>query len=138
MKFRAVLFVLGIFALIGWLDSGGLATTTKQPPPLSVDSGSTIAIAPMHYDFGFELPQAAQLKPHVLKVQNVETPVLEATDTKGFLLQHWRSILAALLVFIESILRLTPSEKDNSIFNIIKRILDYFLPNKDPTGGVHP
>lgn len=54
-----------------------------------------------------------------------------------FIKNNWGALLAAILVFIEAIVRLTPSEKDNSIFNWIKRILDAIIPNKDTTGETH-
>jgi hypothetical protein len=47
-----------------------------------------------------------------------------------FLKENWGILLPALLVFVEAVIRLTPSEQDNSIFNFIKRIIDAILPNK--------
>jgi len=48
----------------------------------------------------------------------------------------WEIIGVAMIVF-ELIVRLTPSEKDNSIYNMIKRILDTIIPNNKAKGGKH-
>ena len=46
-----------------------------------------------------------------------------------FLIKNWIPLFWGLIAFIEIIVRLTPSQRDNSIFNIIKRILDLIIPN---------
>jgi len=46
----------------------------------------------------------------------------------------WEIITAALLIF-ELIVRLTPTTKDNSIYNLVKRIVDALIPNKKNGGG---
>jgi hypothetical protein len=56
----------------------------------------------------------------------------------GFLLNNWKALLLALFGFIETIVRLTKTERDNSIFNYIKTILDWLLPNRKTDGGTHP
>jgi len=48
----------------------------------------------------------------------------------------WEIISVALVIF-ELVVRLTPSEKDNSIYNLIKRIVDTLIPNRKNTGGKH-
>jgi len=52
-----------------------------------------------------------------------------------FIKENWVVLLAALLAFIEVIVRLTPTEKDNTIFAIVKRIIDLFIPNRKKSGG---
>ena len=52
-----------------------------------------------------------------------------------FIQEHWVVLLLALLAFIEVIVRLTPTEKDNTIFAIVKRIINLFIPNRKKTGG---
>lgn len=46
-----------------------------------------------------------------------------------FIKDNWMPLLWGLIALIEIIVRLTPSERDNSIFNIVKRILDLLIPN---------
>jgi hypothetical protein len=46
-------------------------------------------------------------------------------------------LIPALLVFLESIVRLTKTEKDNSILNFIKSIFDFLIPNRAVGGGKH-
>lgn len=46
-----------------------------------------------------------------------------------FIQNNWVPLLWGLIALVELIVRLTPSERDNSIFNIIKRIIDLLIPN---------
>ena len=45
------------------------------------------------------------------------------------------AILSALLILAEAIVRVTPTERDNSILNGIKKIWDIILPNIKKDGG---
>ena len=47
-----------------------------------------------------------------------------------FLKRNWIAVAAAFLVFLEVVVRLTPTEKDNSILNMIKAAFDAIFPNK--------
>jgi hypothetical protein len=47
-----------------------------------------------------------------------------------FLKRNWGVLLPALLVFVEVIVRLTRTEKDNSILNFIKILVDAVIPNR--------
>lgn len=51
--------------------------------------------------------------------------------------ENWPIVLTAVLVFAEAIVKITPSEKDNSILNFIKKVLDFILPNLRKGGGKH-
>jgi len=42
---------------------------------------------------------------------------------------NWQVILAVLIAVIEVIVRLTPSQKDNSILNKVLKVVDFLLPN---------
>lgn len=46
-----------------------------------------------------------------------------------FIKDNWIQLFWGLIAFVELIVRLTPSEKDNSILNKIKRVLDILIPN---------
>lgn len=50
---------------------------------------------------------------------------------------NWVEAVTILLVVAEFIVRLTPTEKDNSIFNKIKNLLDLILPNYAKGGKKH-
>lgn len=54
-----------------------------------------------------------------------------------FIKQHWVEILFALLALAEVIVRLTPTAKDNSIFNMVKKVIDYLFANRKRLGGRH-
>ena len=43
---------------------------------------------------------------------------------------QWTEILLAILAIAEIIVRLTPTEKDNSILNKIMWVVDKLIPNK--------
>tara|TARA_R100000388_G_scaffold90745_1_gene72306 strand:- start:540 stop:683 length:144 start_codon:yes stop_codon:yes gene_type:complete len=43
---------------------------------------------------------------------------------------EWKEILLAVLAIAEIIVRLTPTEKDNSILNKIMWVVDRLIPNK--------
>lgn len=51
----------------------------------------------------------------------------------------WKELIIAFIVLAESIVRLTPSEKDNSIVNkistIVSYVLNFIIPNKSKSGG---
>lgn len=55
----------------------------------------------------------------------------------GFLKMHWIALLSAFMVFVEAIVRLTPTEKDNSVFNFLKYLFDKVFPNRSSSGGLH-
>ena len=63
-----------------------------------------------------------------------DTPVQGATET-NFLLDNWGALLMGLLTFAEVVVRLTPSEKDNSIFNWLYAFITAFVPNLKKGGG---
>ena len=46
-----------------------------------------------------------------------------------FLTNNYGLIIGGVLIITEVIVRLTPSKKDNSIFNKIKLVVDFILPN---------
>lgn len=46
-----------------------------------------------------------------------------------FIKNNYILLVWGLVAFIEVIVRLTPSDRDNSIFNKVKRMLDILIPN---------
>ena len=54
-----------------------------------------------------------------------------------FLKENWMPLVGALIAFAEVIVRLTPSEKDNSVLKKILDILFFFVPNLRQGGGTH-
>ena len=61
----------------------------------------------------------------------------EAQNTGNFIKDNWIQLLLGLLGFIKIIVNLTPTEKDNKIFNWIENIIEYFIPNIKKGGGAH-
>lgn len=56
------------------------------------------------------------------------------------ILMDWKVIILAVFALAEAIVRITPSEKDNSIVNkvvtVATSVLDFLLPNKSRSGGL--
>ena len=48
---------------------------------------------------------------------------------------QWAGIVAGIFAVAETIVRLTPTGKDNSILNAIKNMVDALLPNLKKDGG---
>lgn len=52
-----------------------------------------------------------------------------------FIKENWVALLFGLLAFVEVIVRLTPTTKDDTVLEWIKKILDVFIPNRAKGGG---
>ena len=68
-----------------------------------------------------------------VEVTQAET---ETTTMASFFKRNWGKILIALSGFTEIITRVVPTVADNSIFNLIKKVLDAIIPNNRINGGV--
>lgn len=51
--------------------------------------------------------------------------------------QNVIELIMALVLTLEIITNLTPSEKDNSILLKIKKVISMVIPNRNNTGGTH-
>lgn len=67
---------------------------------------------------------------------NFEKKQTVANLSGGFISNNWGVLTLSLLAFAETIVRLTPSEKDNSILKLISTILNSIIPNLKKGGGV--
>jgi hypothetical protein len=90
------------------------------------------------------LPQSYVLEaPTQTVVDDIELKVVFSNPQVGQNLwtwakSNWVSFVAILLFIIQVATNLTPSDKDNSIFLVFKRIFEYFVPNVKTGGGTHP
>jgi len=105
-------------------------------------SPSPLRAAPDH-DQGATFISLADLAPAVT-VQEEGGGVAVAADTNAeevaaadsnFFAENWVALVLGLMGFIELIVRLTPSEKDNSIFNWLAMLINALLPNIKKGGG---
>lgn len=55
----------------------------------------------------------------------------------AYLRENWAALLALALLVAEAIVRLTPSDRDNSILNFLKSFIDKLIPNARQGGGSH-
>jgi len=79
---------------------------------------------------------AYELQTPVYLVQDLEDP--PAVSDRSFvdiLKDNWMMVLLGLLGFIEVIVRITPTQKDDSLLNKLYKILDFLIPNLRKTGG---
>lgn len=51
--------------------------------------------------------------------------------------ENYLVLIPAILGLLEVIVRLTPTEKDNSVLEWIKKLLNIFIPNNKKDGGTH-
>lgn len=54
-----------------------------------------------------------------------------------FIKDHWIVLLFGLLAFVEIVIRLTPTKKDDSILNFIMKIVNFLIPNHKRNSGLH-
>lgn len=64
-----------------------------------------------------------------------DPPAVSDKTFADLLKENWMVVLAGLLGFVDIIVRLTPTEKDNSILNKLYKILDFLIPNFKAGGG---
>jgi hypothetical protein len=103
----------------------------RQKPPLL---GYTLNVA------GEDLRDSNRDKPkrrcEVLRAQigNDASPPMSIGE---FLRLYWGKLLLSILGVVELIVRLTPTDKDNSIFNLLYSIINAIIPNLRAGGGLH-
>ncbi len=136
--FKLVLFSLLLATAFTSCEDAAVAVIT--PPFERATVVDTIQIDSIDYAVSLEVVPAAKNKVHTpyLFSQADPTSVENVSDAKGFWLANWKALLGLLLVLVEGVLRLTPSERDNSIFSFLKMILDSVLPNFSKPNGKHP
>ena len=61
--------------------------------------------------------------------------VPELVEGGNFLIENWGVLLLGLLGFFDLVVRLTPTEKDNSIVNFLMTIFNAIIPNFKKGGG---
>lgn len=135
-------FFIGIICAsllaIGW---GACAPEKPTPRPDQVEavpqSGERIAPAA---EAQAAKPAAAPEVP-VLRAQVPDSTLTDGNgDGGGFWAwakAHWGVLLGAVFAIAEAIVRVTPTERDNSIVNWLKKLLDGWLPNNSANGGQH-
>lgn len=76
----------------------------------------------------------------IIHAQPVDPPAEPGGSWFDWLTENWLEvvgILSALLVMLETIVRLTPTKKDDAWFNWLRKIIDVILPNRKSGGGTH-
>lgn len=67
---------------------------------------------------------------------NFEPSEITSEAAANILTDNWGVIVLGLLTFAETIVRLTPTQKDNTILKFLVSIFNAVVPNKKKGGGV--
>lgn len=139
MKLKSISLMM-VMALFVGMGFGLLVSFQKTDAPKADTTTSAKIVAPA--------PTGVLVKPtNTPPFTAPNVPVLDVaqdpvpTDTGGiadFLKKNWGWLVTALLGIFEVIARITPTEKDNTILGLIKRLLDNFFPNRNLRGSTHP
>lgn len=62
--------------------------------------------------------------------------VMASTQGNNFFSDNWGALLLGLLGFYDTIARLTPTNKDNSIVSFLTKLINVVIPNFKKGGGV--
>jgi hypothetical protein len=122
---KKIFLILFSFALLAIVGCSQRTETNPDPPGVKVE-------------YAVDQPvQANAIAADVYVVQDTaEQPPGEAEKTfLDILKENWGALLLGFLAFVEILVRLTPSEKDNSILNMIIKFLNVLLPNLKKGGG---
>jgi hypothetical protein len=69
---------------------------------------------------------------------DIDVPPGEASVSfADFILENWGALLFGLLGFIKIIVNLTPSDKDNKVFEFLDKLISFIIPNLKKGGGTH-
>lgn len=125
-----------LFALL--LTLALFQPSSPSPVPPNLDGAPSVTVPADQV--------ALVVKPPVAPLQVAYAQITtDSTDSGGgsggglgaFLKTHWLALVLGLFGLLEVIVRLTPSDRDNSIINFLKSLLDAILPNRRSTGGEH-
>ncbi|MBL7779934.1 MAG: hypothetical protein JNM22_01870 [Saprospiraceae bacterium] len=95
------------------------------------------SVVPVQYAQVAQVAEIAQADTADIPDTNEPVPDQEGANVWGFIKANWVGLLFALGTFLEAIVRLTPTQRDDSILNFLKNILDSFIPNRRTGGGTH-
>ncbi len=118
MKNAIVCFIFFIGLLImGFTSDPECVKDTSQPSGLVKDAGTDVII-----------------------VAAPELPVTEvpASGILGFLRFNGAEILLGAFAFLKIAVNLTPTKKDDDIFGVLDKFINFFVPNNRVGGGTFP
>lgn len=122
-----------LVARIDYIDSVNTTESVIDPAPTSIGMVQVVPEAARPV-----LVQAqVQTDPEPAQV-NTDMPVSPEEDDVGWLTyvkNNLVTIVSSLIALLEIIVRLTPTERDNSLLSAIKAIIDKFIPNRRTGGG---
>lgn len=111
-----------------------LTTPSVSPPP----NADTIEFSMEKVYLFNEVETAKASKVITVQMDTTGSTTVNLTTFWDIVKNNWGALLMAFLALVEIVIRATPSVSDNSIFNLLKKIIDALIPNKSVSGGVHP
>lgn len=121
MKNFIVLLILAIGMVVVWPPGYQAQALTSDQETFVVDHQNIAPAVAMQEEGGVAV--------------EADTSNAEVSEAGNFVKDNWIALVFGLLGFIELIVRLTPSEKDNSIFNWLTSLINALLPNLKKGGG---
>mgnify|MGYP000904865785 CR=1 FL=1 len=122
-----------------------LTNAAGQVPQMEPQPVAQVADIQFHAGLGYQQaePAAVQETQSPRPIQVARAQIFGGGGLGGLmalLAEYWQKISAVILAaatFIEVIVRITPTEKDNAWFSWLKSILDKIIPNNKVGGGTH-
>ena len=132
---RTKIFVSFMLLFCGLLLFAFQLTTPSVSPPPNADT-IEFSMQKVYLFNEVETPKVSK----VMKAQMDTTSnrTVNPTTFWDIVKDNWGALLFAFLALVEIYIRATPTVSDNSIFNLLKKILDAIIPNKSTDGGVFP
>lgn len=117
-NFLILFFLIGLLAV-------GCSSPPDNAKPASVQT---------------EFVQAADLQVHADVIYAVDETALPAPDTPAagpidWLKKNAAELLLAFFAFLKVVVNLTPTEKDNKIFELLDKLISWIVPNYRAGGG---
>lgn len=123
-KLLGILFAFALLLAVSATNRVSAMTPDHDQGVCFVISSHTLAPAVSMQEEGGGVPK--------LEPDNTE---VSTSAIGNFLTENWIALVLGLMGFIELIVRLTPSDKDNSIFNWLAALINALLPNLKKGGG---
>ncbi len=124
---------LGIFKFICVAFAMAFVIDTLVIDTVSVPQSHPSVSVQQHHNIAPPVTLKAQADTGIYAASDI----VEAGTLWGILKANWGKFLLILLLLVEYFVRATPTERDNSIFNWVKKILDLLIPNLKKGGTSH-
>jgi hypothetical protein len=136
---KKLFFLSSLVIIIGLGLSG---CQDKSPPGNLIQDGMVMKVEQPSFQYAVMQTETQVVTP----VMRESLPLYTLTSMEGgegevqsegsWILRNWLELLLGLLAFIEIVVRLTPTKRDDSIIDWIHKLLSAIIPNKIKGGGL--